>query len=340
MTRRADGRWQEAVVINGKRKYFYGSSKAEVLRKIRVYQDEEKAGKLFPAVAREWWNKHEPTLSPNTQRGYVAALKRAEEHFAKTDIADIRPVDISRFLSKMISTNHMAEKTAKTQLLVVNLLLRYATESGYIDTNPAADLRVPKNLKKKKRDMASHDDLAIIKNSFHIHFGLYAYFILCTGLRRSEALALQWKDIDLKKRMLSVNKAIYYIGNTPKLKEPKTEAGKRTVPIINALIPYLNPGKPDEFVFASPENPREPLHKHTYERFWNEYCQESGIKCTPHQIRHAYVTMLWEAGIEPEIAMRLTGHAQISTMRDIYTHIRDSKLAESREKLHDIPLPS
>ena len=340
MTRRSDGRWQEAIMIDGKRKYFYGKSKAEVLRKIREHEEKAKSGQLFPAVAREWWNKHESSLSPNTQRGYVAALKRAEHYFAKTDVAAIRPVDVSRFLAKMIAEHTMAEKTAKTQLLVMNLLLRYATETGYIDANPAADLRVPKHLRKEKRDMASHDDLAIIKDSLHIPFGFYAYFILCTGLRRSEALALQWKDIDINRRMISVNKSIYYVGNTPFLKSPKTEAGKRTVPIINALMPYLTPGYPEEYVFTSPEFPGDPLHKHTYERYWDEYCKESGVRCTPHQIRHAYVTMLWEAGIEPEIAMKMTGHAQISTMRDIYTHIRDSKLAEEREKLHDIDLPS
>lgn len=341
MTRRADGRWQEAIMINGKRKYFYGSSKAEVLRKIRNYEEKEKARKLFPAVADEWWSKHEGTLSPNTQRGYVAALKRAEEWFDNVDIKAIRPVDISRFLSTMISKHQMAEKTAKTQLLVINLLMRYATETaGYLDVNPASDLRVPKHLKHQKREMASHDDLAIIKEGLQLEFGLFAYVILCTGLRRSEALALQWKDVNLKKRTISVNKSIYYSGNTPLLKAPKTEAGKRTVPIIDALLPYLSPGEPNEFVFTSDEFPGDPLHKHTYERLWSHYQKESGIQCTPHQIRHAYVTMLWEAGVEAEIAMKLTGHAQISTMRDIYTHIRDSKLVEEREKLHSIELPT
>ena len=55
MTRRKDGLWQEVLRINGKQKYFYGRSKAEVLRKVREYQEKEVQGKLFSEVADEWW---------------------------------------------------------------------------------------------------------------------------------------------------------------------------------------------------------------------------------------------------------------------------------------------
>ena len=53
MTKRADGLWQEAITINGKRKYFYGKTKAEVFRKIQEYQGEVERGRLFRDVAEE-----------------------------------------------------------------------------------------------------------------------------------------------------------------------------------------------------------------------------------------------------------------------------------------------
>lgn len=336
MTRRADGRWQEAIMINGKRKYFYGKTKAEVLRKIRDAEETEKSGKLFPAVADEWWNKHEPTLSPTTLKGYLPAMRRAQEHFSEADMATIRPVDISRFLTKMVEEHDMAEKTAKTQLLVVNLICRYAVAAGIIDVNPCAELRVQRGLEKTAREMPSHEDLARVKANIDLPWGFFAYFVLCTGLRKGEALGLQWKDIDMKERTIHVHQSVYYMGNAPKLKSPKTKAGTRKVPIIDALYPYLKPGPADTFVIGGGTTP---VIQSQFEDGFALYRKTAGISCTAHQLRHAYVTMLWEAGVEAEIAMKLTGHAQISTMRDIYTHIREEKQAEARNMLYSIPLP-
>lgn len=336
MTRRADGRWQEAVVINGKRKYFYGKSKAEVLRKIRDAEEETKAGKLFPAVADEWWAKHEPTLSPTTIKGYLPAMRRAQEYFAGQDMATIRPVDFSRFLAKMVDENDMAEKTAKTQLLVINLICRYAVAEGIIDTNPCAELRVQRGLEKTAREMPSHEDLAKVKENIDLPWGFFPYLILCSGLRKGEALGLRWGDINLKDRTIHVQRSVYYLGNAPQLKAPKTKAGTRKVPIIDALIPYLQPGPADTYVIGGGTSP---VIQSQFEDGFALYRKTVGLECTAHQLRHAYVTMLWEAGVEPEIAMKFTGHAQISTMRDIYTHIREEKQAEARNRFHSIALP-
>lgn len=334
MTRRADGRWQEAIVIDGKRKYFYGKTKSEVLRKIREHEEKDKAGRLFPAVANEWWDKHEPTLAHNTMMSYRPAVRRVQDHFTNTDMASIRPVDIMRFLTMMVEENAMADKTARTQLLVTNLICRYAVSEGYIDINPCAEVHVPKGLKKKPRDMPSHSDLELVKQNIDHEWGFFAFLILCTGLRRGEALALQWKDVNLKKRTITVNKSVYHIGNSTAIKSTKTESGTRTVPILNALFPHLKPGPADHYIFGGTAL----LPKSRSEKGWEHYCRDTGVKCTPHQLRHAYATMLWEAKVEPEIAMKLLGHAQISTTRDIYTHIRDERQLEEHEKLLAIEL--
>lgn len=62
-----------------------------------------------------------------------------------------------------------------------------------------------------------------------------------------------------------------------------------------------------------------------FQRQWELYCQATGLKITPHQLRHAFATILFDAGIDDKDAQELLGHANLSTTRDIYTHITQSR---------------
>ena len=71
---------------------------------------------------------------------------------------------------------------------------------------------------------------------------------------------------------------------------------------------------------------------------WNRYKAASGVTCSPHQLRHCFATMLFEADVPESDAQELLGHAQISTTKDIYTHIRDSRKKKVRESLYGIDI--
>ena len=75
-----------------------------------------------------------------------------------------------------------------------------------------------------------------------------------------------------------------------------------------------------------------------WERHWKHYKEATGITCTPHQLRHAYATMLYEGDINMEDAQYLLGHAQIQTTKDIYTHIREQKVEKIKEKMLSIDI--
>lgn len=333
MVKRKDGRWQEQMTITEggrtRQKYFYGRSKKEVLQKIRAYQEEQERGPLFETVADEWWEMHEPTLAYTTTKPYRPAIRRAKDHFGKTYIRQIKPTDINRFLMDFIREQHAAQKTAKTQLMVINLICKYATANGYIPFNPARDISVPRGLAHEPRDMASDLDLARIKDSTDCTFGMFAYWILYTGLRRGELLALTWKDVDVKSRTITVNKSVYHISNVPQVKEPKSAAGIRTVPLMDKLLEKITPGK--GLVFPGPSGGH--IKEMEFKRLWYAYAKESGVSCSPHQIRHAYATMLFENDIEVKDAQQLLGHAYATTTQDIYTHIRQTRKEKLNQKL-------
>ena len=331
MVKRKDGRWQEAVTIevNGrpKVKYFYGKTKTEVTRKIAEYKEEKKndPGPLFSEIAEEWWEQHEPTLSPTTVDSYKRPYRRMMEHFRETPIQSITPPILDRWISDQIHEHNMARSTASNMMIVIRQIFIYAVRVGAVPFSPAGDLRLPRNLKKEKRTMPESNDIAKIKASVDCTFGLFAIMALYTGLRRGELLGLRWEDIDLKERTLRVERSWICMNSKPTTKEPKTETGKRTVLIPDKLLPHLHPGT--GYVFGGDHL----LTESQFHDLYDKYRRESGVTCSAHQLRHAYATMLYEANISVKDAQSLLGHAQASTTQDIYTDIRASRVKALRD---------
>lgn len=339
MTRRKDGLWQQQYTVteNGKKKqkYFYGKTKKEVLDKIRAYEASAAAGRTFGEVAEDWWEEAEPQLAYNTTKGYRPALRRAVEEFGEDNIRELKPLDISRYIRRFVKETHAADKTARTQLMVINLICRYAVESGDLEYNPARDITVPKGLEKKPREIASDDDIAKVKASTDCTFGMFAYWIMYTGMRRGELLALTWDDVDVEECTISISKSVYHVDNKPYIKQPKTAKGIRTVPLLNKLGAKIKPAK--GLVFPDPATGGIMTNMH-FQSLWDKYASESGISCTAHQLRHAYATMLEENDVSEKDAQYLLGHAQISTTKDIYTHIRETKKEKIKSKLLDLDI--
>lgn len=331
MTRREDGRWQESIVMNGKRKFFYGKTKTEVLKKIRAYHEELQDGPLFSEVADEWWEKAEKRIAHNTAKSYAPALERAKEAFDGVRINKIRPRDVARFIDRF--SKIYAEKTVKTQLGIFNMIFTYAVYEGYAEQNVARDLKVPDGLKRTKRTSPPQSDIERVKRNISHPFGLLPFMAMYTGLRRGELMALRWSDIDVKRRTINVNKSIEEINGKPHVKLPKTKESIGVVPILDALLPYLQ-AKRIGVVF--PNENGEYMTNYQFNRAWKQYQTDTGVTCTPHQLRHAYATMLFENDVPPEKAQILLRHAQLSTTMDIYRDIREDKIKAVHEDVYAV----
>ena len=333
MTRRKDGLWQEVIKINGKPKYFYGKTKAEVLRKVREFEEKQETGRLFSEVADEWWREHEETIEWNTAKSYRPAKNRAIEEFGEKPIKDITPPEVSRYIKNFSKTR--ADKTTRTQLLIFNHIFKYAVEMGDVPFNPVRDLSVPEGLSKEKITSPPQEEIEKVKTSTDCFFGMFAYWAMYTGMRRGELLALEWSDVNIENRTININKSLYYKGNTPCVKLPKTTTSLATVPILDALLTKIIPQKKG-LVFPNAKG--DYITNTQFNHYWERYQKESGINATPHQFRHAYATMLFEAGIPPEEMQILLRHAQLSTTMDVYTDIRDKKQKEVFSKVYSVDI--
>ena len=306
------------------RKSVYGHSRAEIDRKI------EKLEKVyvppFETVANAWYDEHKENIEMYTANCYIAPLKDVCAYF-DCSIDEIEPKDIQLFLKKM-AAQQFARQTIKLRLIVLRQIFDYAMLKGYVTFNPCLPVKVPKTKPAQKVPAASIEDMSIIVDNVDKDpFGLFAFFLLYTGLRRSELLALCYEDI--KGGFIDVNKVVVFDGNEPVIRPyTKSQAGMRRVPVLAPLQPYTK-GKGLIFNVDG-----KPLSRSQLLKGWAGYKKRTGVTCNPHQLRHAFATLCYDAGIDSKQAQYLLGHSKESTTREIYTDLRQNKIDEAVEKLN------
>ena len=110
----------------------------------------------------------------------------------------------------------------------------------------------------------------------------------------------------------------------------------RTVVILDSLLPVLKKKKkgtkPGEYVFGKGT---APLTQTEFRRRWNKYITEADINITPHQLRHAYATILFDAKVDEKVAQTFMGHSKIEITRNIYTHLRQHRAAQAQTDINN-----
>lgn len=346
MKKNEKGLYRTQVTINGKRKVFSAKTQVELKRKIAAYTETAEKGMLFRDVVEQWQLKVLPEYRPGSQKSFAPAAERAKNHFGEFRLSEITPAMIHAYIKDL--GRSYASRTVSNQLSVISVIFRWAILNNWISENPAAQVDVPTGLKKEKRPAATPEQVAVIKANTD-GFGLVANLLLYTGLRIGEACALTYADIDRNAKTITVNKQVIWTGNQPELQTTKTANGIRTIVLLDPLLAILPKGKPNVYIVG---NTTTPITRNLLRGEWTRWCQSVGMShrtdvirggkkttieeadLTPHQLRHSYATMLWEAGIAPEIAQQLMGHADIHTTQQVYLDIQQNHLSAAAKVLN------
>lgn len=328
-TKRKDGIFVGTYIDeNGKRKYVYSKDPEILWHKLNDPKPEKKV--LFSDIVDAWENEHTEQVGFKTAEGYIAPVRRIKEQFGEYEIREITAADVNAFL-QWLARRGYARRTVQLHRDILNMVFNHAILGGYISANPCAAVSMPRNLPTSKRELPNDDAIAAVRAGVNQPFGLFAAICLYSGLRRGEALALEYNDIDKKKGVIRVTKAVEFVGNNPHIKTPKTAAGYRDAILPPMLADLIPNGK--GYIFAREDGGL--LTKTQYRKRWLKYCEAIGYNITAHQLRHGFATLLYEAGIEDKDAQELLGHSSITVTRDVYTHIRKSRRDSTAERFND-----
>lgn len=330
MFKRKDGRWQEAVTINGRRKYFYGSSKAEVLKKIRAYTEEESRGPALSKIADKWYEYRREQVRYKTAESYARPLAEIKAEFGDVDITKITSPMITQFI-RGLERKGYARRTVQLRRDVFRMICRYAiSDLGVLNINPVDAVKLSDNLPTQKRELINPEEIRkICLHRFDDRFSLLPFILLNTGLRLGEALALS--DKSFNDGFIDISQQVTWEPNQPVLTPVKTSRGVRQVPLLDVLKDSLPQW--EGFLFSMDGDGKRPLTKSAFTKRWKAYADRTGVTCDRHSLRHEFATILFDASIDSKDAAEIMGHDE-KVMREIYTHIDESRRKKTFDKLN------
>lgn len=337
--------------IQGSTRDELAAARRDVIRRF-ILGDAQADDRIFGEYATEWYNlRKAPFVSPSSRESYRTALnKDILPVFGNAHLRAVTAADIQAFVNRFADMSN-------TKITVIIATLRGIFDAAVADRiltqSPAEHIRRPKAAPPAEKPALTPDQRAALEDVCRTHpQGHYLALMYYLGVRPGEARGLQWRDIDFKAALVHVERDIdYKAGNQPGAL--KTAKSTRTIPMPRPLANILKPltELPHNYIVHG-SDPAKPLSKASAERLWTDIMIMAGMveptdkayrasdpraqwqpTITPHALRHNFITMCWENGLDVYETMKLVGHTSIKTTMDIYTHLSAAQMQKTAVKL-------
>lgn len=309
-----------------------------------------KSSNLTGITVKKYCDDHMKThcdgLQPNTARGYWDYLKNHIYPFmGKMDIGQVTRDDVQRYINTKANT--LAKKTIQEHITIMGYMFDLAVEDALIPKNPFKSRHLKMHgLPSKKRKPYDSDTFNAMERdvlpNLQEEEKLFAAISMYTGMRRGEVLALQWRDINLTGKSITVNKATSFAGkNRADIKGTKTENGIRELPISPELMSILKQyHKADGYVVRAKRHPLgdEPLTNQACRRMTeriNKAIVDAGysFKFGSHKMRHTVFTDMAGANVDLPTMARIAGHSDPGFTAKQYINPREREMRGALEKM-------
>ena len=253
-------------------------------------------------------------LSEETQEAYVRAVRQLAEHYGKSP-QRISDEELRQYFLHLTNVKQLSSSTIKVALYGIKFLFRHTLRKEW----PTLDLVRPRREKKLPVVLSVAEVRQILGIIRRPRYRVCLSTIYACGLRVSEGVHLQVRDIDSDRMMVHVRHG----------KGAKDRYVLLPVPTVEMLRRYWGTHRHPEWLFPAPTKSGVPLSTATkpmsisgVQRAFKAALQESGIqkKATVHTLRHSYATHLLEAGVNLRIIQSYLGHSSPKTTA-IYTHL-------------------
>ena len=302
----------------------------------------------FQELAEEWVSLQEETheLKNSSLLRMKSCRERTYKAIGDVLVSKLTYRKIQAFITSLgrIGVNQktglgLSKKTQKHYLTFISDVMLYAKKCGYIDNNPCRDITFTKSAKTEKEVysldeakalLAAIDDKAPLK--YKLFFNLLAY----CGMRRGEALGLEYKDINFETSVLSIRRTSnYHQGYGVYTDTPKTDSSYRSLyiqPKILTLIKLLKSEQKQQAIACGDQWVNtdrlfikwngEPLHPSAPYKWLKRFCEHENLPFKAlHSFRHFVASQALASGVDAKSVSSMLGHSQTSTTLNIYAHV-------------------
>jgi integrase len=276
------------------------------------------------------WLASRPDLSAKVRRGYEDNWRlHIEPRFGGWAIGKIDHDSIQAWVNDM-TTAGLGPRTVRWTHSVLKMTLDYAADAGrLIGRNPASRTKFPP-MHPTTHIYLSTAEVAALANVCGDQ-GDVVLILAYTGLRFGELTGLNVEDVDLDARRVRVRRSMTQVGGRLVEGNPKSMAGRRSVPIPERLVPLFKAridGRPHGApAVASRRGSRLSLENWKRSVRWRSAVAEIGRdKLRIHDLRHTYASLSRRAGADLRLLQKAMGHASITVTAHTYADLFDDEL--------------
>ncbi len=341
----------------------------DVLDGIRAEKSDLTINDLF-----HLWVQLKRGLKENTFSNYKYMYQQfVEGDFGETPIADLKRTDVRAFYNYLADEQHLKANTIDNIHTVLHQVLELGVEDDYLRYNPSdnalKELRKAHNNDSPKRraltipEQNLFEEFLSEQGQYHKWYPVFVV-LLWTGMRVGEITGLRWCDIDLDNETISINHTLVYFskgksqGCSFAVNTPKTEAGKRIIPMLPKVKEAFLMEKQfqeeiglkctasvdgyTDFIFINRfggvqhqgtlnKALRRIIRDCNYEVLDKGHTESTVTlpRFSNHSLRHTFTTRMCEAGVNIKAMQDILGHADAETTMDIYAEAtKDLKRSE------------
>lgn len=336
---RKDGRWESRIPIgkdeNGKRKFrsFYGKTREEAEYKLKLacqHIDEEYmvTEMTVNQLVYEWLSIMSSRIKESTAANYRMKIeKHILPDFGNIQCCLLKAREVYAFIEQKMKEG-LSIRYISDILVLLKSIFRYASREYHI-RNVLENIAMPKRSKpeitilSKEQQTRLEQYIRANQNLTVLGISLSLYM----GIRIGEICALQWSDIDLEKRIITVRKTIQRIQcrtGVSKTKliitEPKSVNSKRDIPIPDCLMEMLSKfkDKAEIYVLSGDKKPVEPR---TMQYRFAKILHNADLPSVHfHSLRHLFATNCVALGFDVKTLSEILGHSSVEVTLSRYVH--------------------
>jgi integrase len=362
--RRKGGGWCAQYTVytaeGRKRKTLYGTTRAEVAKKLAKALSDREGGVAFDAknlMLGEYldlWLRDsvKDTVRLTTYQGYERIVRlHIKPTLARVKLEILTPTHLRGLYRERLGSG-LSPRMVQLIHTTLHKALEQAVADGLVPRNVAGMVRAPKSPGREIKTLVPEQARALLRSAHT--YRLEALFVLAitTGMRQGELLGLKWADVDMETGILQVRRTLSTAtGKGFSFNAPKTAKGRRSIKLPESALTSLRRHREaqereiekisglwqnHDLVFTTHFG--TPISRQDLiTRSFKPLLQHAGLpNIRFHDLRHTCATLLLGRGVHAKLVQELLGHATISVTLDTYSHVLPSMTYQTATTMEDV----
>jgi len=340
------------------RKTVSAATRAELQKKFKELQRQLDDGLPAPDTSItvsyliERWSKDvlSHQVSASASRNYLSVANRhIIPMIGRKRLTELTTSDVDRLISKK-----MGEGLSVSSVRRIRSVLAQAIDQGirwgWVNRNVATLARAPKSVRSEGRTLTVEEARHFLDQLKGHRLECLFTLMLMTGVRRGEALGLQWIDLDTRKGVITVRRQLRRDVDGLVIRDTKTQRSRRVVNLPRPMLDMLKSHRKEQDAARSALGPAwnesgfifttaigGPLDPRNLLRDFKKVCRDAGLgDWHLHELRHSAASLMLAQGVKLQVVSEVLGHSSIRMTADVYGHILDPDRESAAAAMADV----